>query len=894
MRLFTAIILICLAAFSVRAKVIDPKVLTGENPGEASFCWKMEDSRRGILQEAYMIRVMDAGGKQVWNSGRVASATSVHIPYEGPALKGGEKYTWNVTVWNNKDKNASTSATIGWINPLEEDQWDGARWIGLPGEGKTISDAESQYDLPARYLRREFDLGGEVSSAILYVSGLGNSYCYINGKRVGDDVFGPLPTLYDVSVPYLIYDVTDLLKVGGNAIGAALGNGRYFGTRNGDDYGMNTLRFGYPCLLAKLHIRYRDGREETIVSDTSWMATDNGPVTRNNEYDGEHYDASLELGKWTETGYSCSGIWRPATLMSAPKGKMRAQFAPSMAVQDEIIPREVRRTADGRLIVDLGQNVAGWLRVRLKGRKGERVTLRYSEILRSDDPEQLYVANLRLARCMDAYTPASDGWFEWEPQFVIHGFRFVEISGADLSAMPSARNFAGIVAYDEMKSTGTFSCSDEILNLMHENTARGLRGNYRGMPTDCPQRDERMGWLGDRATGCYGEAFIYDVENLYRKWSLDIQESMREDGCISDVSPRYWTLWNEDVTWPAALFGAVDMLWRQFGNEQVVRDRYDAMKKWVGFILGKKVRDGIVTGDIYGDWCLPPESLELIHSNDPSRKTDGDLLGTSVMYDILRKMQDFAVVAGHPEDVHEYSEAALALKEAYNRRFFDESASCYANNTVTANIMSLRLGLVPEGHEQGVVRNIVDKTVGEWNSHISVGLMGVQHLFRGLSEYGNVDLACTIASNDTYPSYGYMFRRGATTIWELWNGDTADPAMNSLNHLMLTGDCIIWMYEYLAGIRNGGDAFRRIELKPCPPSQLTSVDASYDSPYGTIVSRWKVEDGEFLWHVEIPANTTAVATVPGRFSPDRKESEIELEAGAYDFRYREQAGPESR
>ena len=403
-----------------------------------------------------------------------------------------------------------------------------------------------------------------------------------------------------------------------------------------------------------------------------------------------------------------------------------------------------------------------------------------------------------------------------------------------------------------------------------------------------------MGWLGDRATGCYGEAFIYDVENLYRKWSLDIQESMREDGCISDVSPRYWTLWNEDVTWPAALFGAVDMLWRQFGNEQVVKDRYGAMKKWVGFILGKKVRDGIVTGDIYGDWCLPPESLELIHSNDPSRKTDGDLLGTSVMYDILRKMQDFAVVAGHPEDVHEYSEAALALKEAYNRRFFDESASSYANNTVTANIMSLRLGLVPEGHEQGVVRNIVDKTVGEWNSHISVGLMGVQHLFRGLSEYGNIDLACTIASNDTYPSYGYMFRRGATTIWELWNGDTADPAMNSLNHLMLTGDCIIWMYEYLAGIRNGGDAFRRIELKPCPPSQLTSVDASYDSPYGTIVSSWKVEDGEFLWHVEIPANTTAVATVPGRFSPDGKESEIELEAGAYDFRYREQAGPESR
>ncbi|MGN1214815.1 MAG: family 78 glycoside hydrolase catalytic domain [Candidatus Cryptobacteroides sp.] len=884
MRLFAAIFLICLGALGTSARVVDPKVMLGENPGEASFCWKMDDRRPGITQEAYLVRVMDADGKEIWNSGRVASPLSVHIPYEGPALKGGEKYSWNVTVWNNKDKAASTSPTTGWINPLDEGQWSGAEWIGLPGDGKTISDEESQYDLPARYLRRELILGSGVKSATLYVSGLGNSYCYINGKRVGDDVFGPLPTLYDVSVPYLMYDVTGLLKAGDNAIGAALGNGRYFGTRNGDDYGMNTLRFGYPCLLAKLLVRYEDGREETIVSDTGWMATDNGPVTRNNEYDGEHYDASLELGDWTKAGYSCSGTWRPAVLMPAPKGKMRAQFAPSMVVQDEIVPKEVRRTADGRIIVDLGQNVAGWLRVHLKGRKGERVTVKYSEILRSDDPEQLYVANLRLARCMDTYTPASDGWFEWEPQFVIHGFRYAEISGADLSTMPSTRDFAGVVAYDEMKPTGTFSCSDEILNMMHGNTAWGLRGNYRGMPTDCPQRDERMGWLGDRATGCYGEAFIFDVENLYRKWSLDIQESMREDGCISDVSPRYWTLWNEDVTWPAALFGAVDMLWRQFGNEQVVRYRYDAMKKWVGFILGRKVVDGIVTGDIYGDWCLPPESLELIHSNDPTRKTDGDLLGTSVMYDILGKMQDFAVVAGHPEDVKEYSEAALALKEAYNRRFFDRENSCYANNTVTANIMSLCLGLVPEGYEQGVMDNIVDKTVNEWNSHISVGLMGVQHLFRGLSEYGNVDLACTIASNDTYPSYGYMFRRGATTIWELWNGDTADPAMNSLNHLMLTGDCIIWMYEYLAGIRNGGGAFRRIELKPCPPKQLSNVDASYDSPYGRIVSSWKVEDGEFLWHVEIPANTTAAATIPGRFTPDGRERTMELVSGSYDFR----------
>ena len=867
------------------ARITDATVMTGENPGDASFSWKISDNRTGVLQECYQIKVMDSSGAIVWNSGRVKSGISVHIPYEGPALKGGEKYSWNVTVWTNKDSNFTQSPTFDWINGLEQDQWSGARWIGISGEGKTVSDAESQYDLPARYLRREFALGNGIESATLFVSGLGCSYCYINGERVGDDVFGPLPTFYDVTVPYLIYDVTDKLVSGNNVIGAVLGNGRYFGTRNGDDYGTNTLRFGYPSLLAKLQVRYSDGREETIVSDASWKATDKGPVTRNNEYDGEHYDASLDLGNWAEVGYSQASSWNSAELLPSPKGKLCAQFSPCMMVQDELTPVEIRKTSDGRLLVDVGQNMVGWLKVRLNGIKGRRITIRYAEILKPDDPDQLYVANLRLARCMDTYTPSEDGVFEWEPIFVMHGFRYVEISGADLAQMPSAADFSGVVVYDEMMTTGHFSCSNEILNLLHRNTYWGLRGNYHGMPTDCPQRDERQGWLGDRATGCYGESYIFDNEQLYVKWSKDIEDSMREDGCISDVSPRYWTFWHEDVTWPAAFFGAVDMVWRHYGNTRIVVDRYAAMKKWVKFILGKKVVDGIVEGDVYGDWCLPPESLELIHSNDPARKTSGLLLGTAVMYDILQKMERFAVVAGHPEDVEEYSEAAAGLKEAFNRKFFNPDKGCYDNNTVTANILPLRIGLVPEGFSQKVVQNIVDKTVNEWDSHISVGLMGVQHLFRGLTENGQVDLACTIASNDTYPSYGYMFRRGATTIWELWNGDTADPAMNSLNHLMLTGDSIVWLYEYLAGIKPDEDqpAFKRIHLQPYFPEGLSSVDASYESPYGMIVSRWETSGGKLTWHVEIPANTTAVAVIPGRFMEDGQDRTVELVSGKYDL-----------
>jgi len=885
MRSICTLLLIIVSCINSLARVIDGKVIIGENPGEASFSWKFEDNRNGILQEAYQIKVSDTAGNLIWNSGKVASAISVNIPYSGPALAGGEKYLWEVNVWTNKDTRPQPSSTYEWVNPLEPSQWAGAQWIGLSSNGEAISDAESQHDLPVRYLRHEFNLSGKVKSAMLYVSGLGNSYCYLNGEQIGEDVFGPLPTLYDASVPYLMYDVTDMVTNGNNVIGAAIGNGRFFGPRKGDDYNTNTLRFGDPCLLAKLVIKFEDGREYNIVTDTNWKATDKGPVTRNNEYDGEHYDASLELGDWAKAGYPVSGIWKPAEILPAPKGKLRAQFSPSMAIQDELTPVEVRKTEDGRLMVDVGQNMAGWLQVRLKGKKGQRITIRYAETLNSDDPDQLYVANLRLARCMDTYTPAEDGWFEWEPQFVIHGFRFVEIAGADLSSIPDKKDFSGKVVYDRMTTIGDFTCSNEILNLMHRNTYWGLRGNYRGMPTDCPQRDERHGWLGDRATGCYGESYIFDNQQLYMKWALDIEESMREDGCISDVSPRYWTFWSENVTWPAAFFGVVDMVWRHYGNDKIVIDRYAAMKKWVNFILGKKVVDGVIEGDVYGDWCLPPESLELIHSNDPTRKTSGTILGTSYMYDILMKMQKFAVVAGHPEDIEGFAQTAASLKEAYNKKFFNAEKGCYDNNTVTANILSLRIGLVPEGYEQKVMQNIVDKTVGEWNSHISVGLMGVQHLFRGLTENGNVDLAYTIASNDTYPSYGYMFRRGATTIWELWNGDTADPAMNSMNHLMLTGDCIVWMYEYLAGIKSDDvqKGYKKIILKPYIPTDLNEVKASFDSPYGMVVSEWKVTDGKFKWHVEIPANTTGVAIIPGKFTDDGKDKEVELVSGKYDF-----------
>ncbi len=861
--LLSGVMLLCAAcAWAGPTKVTDLRTQVGEAPGQAAFSWKIRDSRPNVLQTAYRIDVaaspkdLRRGRNLVWSSGRIEDGHSLYIPYEGPQLAEGTRYWWKVTVWTNRGKENSSQGT-SWINGLSPEAW-GAQWIGIDDPQDIVRDDRGRTSLPARYLRKTFNAPRKVKSATLFVCGLGSSVCWLNGQQVGDDVFGPLPTWYPASELYLTYDVTRLMHKGNNALAVALGNGRFMGMRPN-----RSFYFGVPRLIARLDIVYRNGERESIVSDGSWAVTKDGPITKNNEFDGESYDARKELGDWTTTAYDQDSRWRSADILDAPGGVLRAQMSPCLRVQDHLTPAKVWRAPDGRVLLDMGQNMVGWLKVRLRGHEGQPVTLRFAEVLEPQDSCALYTENLRSALVTDEYIPASDGAFEWEPTFVYHGFRFVEIHGLDY--LPAATDFDGKVIYDAMQTTGSFESSDEILNAIHRNAFWGIRGNYRGMPTDCPQRDERMGWLGDRGTGCYGEAFLLDNEYVYNKWALDIEESMREDGCVCNVSPHYYNTYRGDVTWPAAFLYCTDMLYTHYGNAQAVQARYPAMKRWVEFIERESMADGIVVKDQYGDWCMPPESPELIHAQDPTRITPGPVLGSTVFYDLLGKMQGFARIAGHPEDVPVYAELAARLKKAYNEKYFNAEGGFYANNTVTGNILSLHLGLVPEGFERKVMDNILAKTEGEWDSHVSVGVLGIQHLMRGLTENGAEDLAFRLASCDTYPSWGYMIRRGATTIWELWNGDTADPAMNSHNHVMLLGDLLIWFYEDLAGIKAASPGFKEIEMAPVFPSGLDRIKASYDSPYGTISSAWEIRDGRLEWDIEVPANTTATVRVPLRF-----------------------------
>lgn len=818
--------------------------------------WEIVSDRRGVEQTAYRIlvasseRLLDAGTGDKWDSGWVISDETIGIPYAGTALHSDETCFWKVQVKSGR-KRSPWSPTARWTTGFTSDTMWQARWIGLDRalDGECT---EGETRLAARYLRKEFALHGQVRRALLHICGLGLYEAYVNGQRIGDQVLAPTPTDYDKSVRYNVFDITDRLSAGDNALGVILGNGRYFSMRN-----PGCRHFGFPKLLLQLEIEYADGSRQRIVSDTLWRVTADGPIRANNEYDGEEYDARREMPGWDRAGYA-DASWSPAEEVKAPAGRLEAQTNPNIRIMERIRPKGITRLTDSTYLLDMGQNMVGWLAMRVAGEAGDTVKLRFAETLRPDGT--LYLDNLRSARATDRYIPDGGEKRWWRPSFTYHGFRYVEITGC--ADEPTLDDFLGEVIYDRMETTGRFECSDSMLCRIHRNAYWGIRGNYRGMPTDCPQRDERMGWLGDRATGAAGESFLFDNQLLYAKWLQDIEQTQLPDGRISDVAPNYWVLYNGDVTWPSAYFLIAGMLYDRFGDIEPIRRHYASMKRWMEQIR-QGMSDGLVVQDTYGDWCMPPESPELIHSQDPARRTDGALLSTATYYKLLQVMERFAQLAGHPEEMAGYRALADEIRTAYNRRFYNAAEGSYANNTVTANLLSLVCGLVPAECETKVFEQIVARIAAD-GYHVNTGLVGIRYLMQELTHRGRPDIAFRLATNPEYPGWGYMVEKGATTIWELWNGDTANPAMNSGNHVMLLGDLLLWYYEDLAGIANapGSIAYRELAMRPRPVEGLDRVDASFRSPRGTIRSAWSKHDGVFEWTVTLPANTRATLWLP--------------------------------
>ena len=775
----------------------------------------------------------------------------------------------SVVTCTDRQWRVSTAEVHDWNKPeFNDSAWEPAKVLGGYGMAPwdEVGWAERRV-LPARMLRKDFNVEGPVKRATLYTSGLGLSEAYVNGAKVGDDVLAPALSDYDKRVFYLAYDVTPRLTPGANALGVILGNGRYFAPRH--RVPTFTRTFGYPKLLLQLEIEYSNGRVERVVSDESWKLTTDGPIRANNEYDGEIYDARQEMEGWSRPGFDDSG-WQKAQVVKGPAGVLAAQMIEPIRVTETLKPIAFNEIRPGVYIFDMGQNMVGWCRLTVSGPKGTEVSLRHAERLRPDGT--LYLDNLRSAMVTDVYTLRGNGTEVYEPRFAYHGFRYVEMKG--FPGKPDLSSLEGREVHDAVEQHADFTSSNSLLNRIYKNVVWGTKDNYRSMPTDCPQRDERQGWLGDRSAESRGEPYLFDVAALYAKWVDDIADSQDSKGRVSDVSPAYWPFRNDNITWPSSFIIVPDHLYDQYADLRVIERHYEGMKKWIAH-MQTLLKDDLMPRDVYGDWCVPPESPELIHSSDPARRTEGPVLGTTYYYHLLRLMARFATLLGKEGDASDFNQLADRLVVAFNKTYFDQPTGRYSNGSQTSSVLPLAFGMVPEQDRQKAAEALVRKIEDQSQGHIGTGLIGGQWLMQVLSANGHPDVAYEIASQKSYPSWGYMASQGATTIWELWNGDTANPAMNSGNHLMLVGDLVTWLYENLAGIRPdpAQPGFKHIVMHPTPVGDLTFVKASHKSPYGEVVSDWKRDGDRFTWSVTVPVNTTATVYVPAKDAASVSESD---------------------
>lgn len=755
--------------------------------------------------------------------------------------------------WKSTDKEAGAWTSVD----FDDATWKAAQVLGPAGLepwGKVAMPEDRR--LPARMLRKEFDATKKIARATAYISGLGLSELYLNGQKVGDDALSPGLTEFNKRVFYVTHDVTKQLQQGRNAIGVWLGNGRYFAPRSAVPTATRT--YGYPKLLLQLNVEYVDGTRDAIASDDSWKLSTEGPIHANNEYDGEEYDARREINGWAAPKFDDSK-WQPAQVVGQPGGQLSAQMINPIRVTETLKPIAITEPKPGVFIVDMGQNMVGWCRLKVTGPAGTAVSLRHAETLQPDGT--LYLANIRSAKVTDIYTLKGKGEETYEPRFTYHGFRYVEVTG--FPGKPTLESLAGRVVNDDVATAGDFACSHDLINRIYRNIVWGVRGNYRSISTDCPQRDERQGWLGDRSSESKGETYIFDVAALYSKWTQDMADAQNEKGSIPDVCPSYWPLYNDNVTWPSSAVIIPGSLHAQYADEAVIARQYPNMVKWIDHMSGY-INDGIITKDNYGDWCVPPESPELIHSKDPARKTAPGILSTSYFCHCLKLMSQYAQLLNKPADAARFTALADRLKKALNEKYYNKEKGYYDNGSQTSCVLPLAFDLVPQGQRERVFQQLIHKITDETHGHVGTGLVGGQWLNRVLTAGGRPDLVFGFATHREYPSWGYMVEKGATTFWELWNGDTADPAMNSGNHVMLVGDLVIWLYEDLAGIKPDPQkpGFKHIIMKPHVVGDLKFVKATHQSPYGLIASEWHRDGNNFDWQITVPPNTTATIYVP--------------------------------
>jgi alpha-L-rhamnosidase len=935
--------------------------------------WALGSAGRGQVQSAYELRVatdpVRLGSPDVWDSGKVASAQSVLVAYDGPALKPGTRYHWSVRVWDGGGRPSSWSRPTWWETGLMDGRAMGGQWIGhdaplpLPTsfsgqndpsqlkqgqtQGQTFTsdrpvtevsmaaptwntgnssmtlslykggpggelvarrrvtdhpdnaDAKITLDAPApagtyyleqsepdgpigwwshtgggyaqgeayrdgrpapgdrRFsfktvrtgpdgttpeLRKEFEVGKKVKRARLYSTALGVYTTEINGHRVGRDELAPGWTDYNTRVQYQTYDVTSLLRRGGNAIGATIAPGWYAGhvaSFGPDQYGQR------PWFRAQLQVDYTDGTSGRVVTDPSWRSA-TGPVETSDLIMGEIYDARAETPGWSRAGYD-DKAWKPVIMGGGVKAEPVAQVDPPVQVEQELAPVKVTEPKPGVHVFDLGQNMVGTVRLRVAGPKGRTVTIRHAEVLNKDG--SIYTDNLRTAKATDTYTLKGGGTETYTPGFTFHGFRYVELTG--YPGAPAKDAVVGRVMHTAAPFTMSFTTDVPMLNRLQHNITWGQRGNFLSVPTDTPARDERLGWTGDINVFARTAAYNMDSARFLTKWTQDVRDTQLGDGAFPDVAPRVGPIGGGAAGWGDAGVTVPWNLYQAYGDRQVLEQNYPAMQKWISYL--EKNSSGLLRpASGYGDWL------------NVGDETPKDVIGTAYFAYSTTLVAEVARTLGRAAEAQHYDELAGRIRAAFQKAYVSGDGTV-KGDTQTSYVLALSMDMLPEAARKPAADKLVQHIESKgW--HLSTGFLGTPRLLPVLTETGHTDVAYRLLHQRTFPSWGYQIDKGATTMWERWDsikpdGSFQDAGMNSFNHYAY-GSVGEWMYQNITGITQAEPGFKRSLIRPRPGGEVHRADGRYDSVYGPVGSRWAVQDGRFTLEVTVPANTTAEVWVP--------------------------------
>ena len=815
------------------------------------FSWQLAAAERNEQQTAYEVSIsaQSDGKGVVWNSGKVVSAQSVHVDYAGPALQSGKRYYWRVRVWDNKGRSSAWSAAAFWqTGLLAPSDWT-AVWI-QPGY------TEDSVARPSPLFRKEFAPRKKLRQATAYITAHGMYEARINGQRVGDALLTPGWTSYHNRLQYQVYDVTDLVRSGKNAIGVMLGSGWYRGYIAFD--GQHNYYGKDISLLFQLVLTYSDGSTETVASDGSWKSS-TGEIRSAEIYHGETIDAREEKKGWDLAGYDDKG-WSGVQTAVFPFSNLVATYNEPIRRHETFTPVKILTTPKGEKVIDFGQNLVGWVTVKIKGNAGDRISISHAEVL--DKAGNFYTDNLRAAKSQDTYILKGGGEEIFEPHFTWHGFRYIRIEG--YPGEITADKFTAVALYSDMPKTGDFSCSNPMINQLQHNIQWGQRGNFLDVPTDCPQRDERLGWTGDAQVFSRTAAFNMGVENFFAKWLKDVAADQFASGSVPFVIPNVlgpgaggsagWADVSTIIPWNVYL---------AYGDRRVLEEQYPSMKAWVEFMHGKSKNDLWNTGFHFGDWLFYRPDDD---NDGRAAVTDKYLIAQCFYAHSTQLLINAATVLGKTADVDSYTRLLDKIKAAFLREYMTPNGRL-VSGTQTAYVLALQFDMLPDSLQKQAADRLV-QNVKDYNYHLTTGFLGTPYLCHVLSRSGHSDIAYRLLLQDSYPSWLYPVKMGATTIWERWDGIKPDgsfetPSMNSYNHYSYgaIGD---WMYRVVTGIDTyeDGPGYQHSKIAPEPGGGLTSASAELQTAYGKLSSQWRSEKEGLFLDMEIPANTTSTVTIP--------------------------------